>query len=317
MIGLLLAAVLTAGAAEPAGRVVDRVAATVNDDLVTLTEVYELGSSYIDESVRTSGEQSRARAEGEVLEHLIERKLVAQEVSRLNLDVTEQDVDRAVDDTAKRNNLDRDQLRVELEKQGMQWDDYRDEMKESIRDVKFAQNVLRPRITITEDELKDAWLRSQGAGTEMVELQALVLAVPRTASDAEREGVRARAAAIVAEANGGKPFDVLARAYDEGPYGVNGGEMGRFKQGELVDTIDRAAFSTPVGSIAVVELGTGVMLVRVKSKGTESAAGEDFEEHRTELTEALFEGRMEAEKDRWYQQARRRAVVKVLLPGAS
>lgn len=317
MFGLLLAAVLSAGAAEPAGRVVDRVAAVVNDDLVTLTEVYALGASYIDESVRTSGEQTRARAEGEVLEHLIERKLVAQEVTRLNLDVTEQDVDRAIDDTARRNNLDRDQLRIELEKQGMQWDDYRAEMKESIRDMKFAQNVLRPRITITDDELKDAWLRSQGGGAEMVELQALVLAVPRNASEGERAAVRARAASIVTEAASGKPFDALARAYDEGPYGVNGGEMGRFKQGELVDTIDRAAFSTPVGSIATVELGTGVMLIRVKSKGSGAAANADFEEHRAELMEALFQGRMESEKDRWYQQARRRAVVKVLLPGAS
>jgi peptidyl-prolyl cis-trans isomerase SurA len=315
-LGLVLA---TAGARDasagpvPAAtpRVIERVAAVVNEDVITLTEVYALGREYIDGEVRAGGEPVRAAAEHQVLEHLVERRLVAQEISRLQLDVTDEDLERTIDDTARRNGLDRDQLRSEVERQGIPWDDYREELKEQLRDLKFKQGVLRPRVTISDDELKDAWLRTRGQAPETVELQALVLSVP---DEMGRQAVKDRAAGIVAEAAGGRDFAELAGQYDEGPYGAQSGTMGSFKKGELIPVLDAAAFGTPVGQATVVDLPKSVMVLRVKARAATGA--DDFEARKGDLAEAIFQERIAEEQVRWTQQARRRAVLKVLLPGA-
>ena len=102
------------------GAIVDRVAAVVNDDVITLSEVYELGGEFIEKAVEdASGNPTRRReAEIEVLDSLIKRHLISQEIAKLGLDVTDVELDRTVDDIARRNGLERDQLRSEVEKSG-------------------------------------------------------------------------------------------------------------------------------------------------------------------------------------------------------
>lgn len=299
--------------AQSPGKVVDRVAAVVNDEVIVLSEVYTLGGDYIEDAVTSGGEPARKVAEHAVLERLIERVLIDQQITELKLDVTEQDIDRAIDDLARRNGLDRDGLRRELERQGMTWDGYRDELRAQLRDLKFQQSVLRPRITITDDELQDAWLRSGGAsGSDVATVQGVVLAVPKDADAVALDAVRARAQEAIAKLDGGAPFAEIAAAYDEGPYKALGGEMGSFKRGELVPALDGPVFSSPIGKPVVVETPTALFVLRVQKR---EKVDSGFEEAKDALAEQIFMARMEDEKERWFQQARRAAVVKIALPG--
>ncbi len=305
-------------AAPPAaasGVVVDRVAAVVNEDLITLSEIYAFGGSYIDEVIRSRGVDARAAAEAEVLERLLERRLIEQEMTALKLDLAEQDVDRSIADIAERNGMDTEALRKEIERSGMAWDQYRSELKENLRDMKFAQTVLRPRVNVTEDELRDAWLRASPAAPTTARVQALVLAIPPGATEAEREAVIARARALQEEARGGADFAALSRANDQGPFGEQGGEMGMFKPGELVDALDSVIVNTPVGEVSdPIVIGDGVYLLRVAER---TSGANDFEARKAEVSEQVFQSRLEDEKERWFQEARRRAAIRILLPGAA
>lgn len=297
----------------PAARVVDRVAAVVNDDIVLLSEIYAFGGPYVEQVVAQAGESGRAAAEGEVLERLLERRLVEQEMRTLQLDLSDQDVERSMADIAERNGLDMDGLRREIEMSGMPWEQYRSELKESLRDMRFAQSVLRPRINITEDELRDAWLRSGAAAPASARLQALVLAFPPGASDADREAVLARARTLRDQANAGADFAALSKEHDQGPFGAQGGDMGVFKPGELVDALDAVVRASPVGQVAEpIVIGDGVYLLRVAER---LAGDNDFESRRDELAEIVFQSRIEDERARWFQEARRRATVRIVLPG--
>ena len=140
----LVAAILS-GSAEAA--VVDRVAAVVNDDVIVLSEVYDLGSDYIEQKTTAGGgtPASRRLAELEVVESLIQRRLISQEITRLGLDVTDLEMDRTIDDIASRNGMDRDTLRVEVEKTGIPWIEYKSELRENLRQMKFDEAVIKPR----------------------------------------------------------------------------------------------------------------------------------------------------------------------------
>ena len=282
---LLLAWIAAAHAA-----VVDRVAAVVGDEVITLSEVYEVGQEYIDQRLaqEPGNVYARREVELEVLDGLISRTLVNQEITRLGLEVSEADVDAAIDDVASRNGMDRDQFRAELERQGIPWTTYRDEAKESLRQRSFTQAVILPRISVNEDELKDAWRRRIADANlpEVIDLGALFLAWPLGADDAAKAAVVAQADAIRARVAAGEDFSALATINDQGPYGAQGGHMGTFRQGELVETLDVPAFALPKGGVsAPIALAQGVFLLYAFDRRTADA--QPFEEVRDQIFDEI------------------------------
>ncbi len=291
------------------GILADRVVAVVNEDVVLLSELYTF-DTYIEEMAAAGPDPvaARAQAERDVVERILQQRLVQQEVERLQLEVTEQEIDRNIDDIAQRNGLDRDSLRVEVEKE-LTWAAYREELAKGLQEMKFAQSVLRPRINITEDELRDAFIRMTQGSPQVAHVMAIFLSWPVGGDEAAKDVVRAKAAVVAAEAVA--DFGAAATKYDEGPFGAQAGEMGKFKPGDLVGALDEAVATTATGAIsAPVETPQGVFLLKVADR---SAGEADFESLRPKLEEAVFGSRMEDEELRWFEQARRAAAIRILL----
>lgn len=288
-----------------AGALADRVVAVVNDDIVLLSDVYAF-RDYIEQQAAAG---KRAEAEREVVDRILQQRLVAQEVARLHLEVTDAEIDRNIDDIAQRNGLDRERLRTEVEKE-MTWAAYRQELGKSLQEMKFAQSVLRPRINITEDELKDAYIRATQDAPKVARVQAIFLPWPLNADDAAKGALRQKAQGIVAEA-ATADFAQLSRTYDQGPFGAQGGEMGKFKPGELVGGLDAVVRGTPTGTVAApVETEQGIFVLRVAER---TAGDTDFATLRPKLEETVFEARMADEEKRWFEQAKRQAAIRILL----
>jgi peptidyl-prolyl cis-trans isomerase SurA len=310
-----LAAIVLSVATADAG-VVDRVAAVVNDDVIVLSEVYDLGSDYIEQKTVAGGGTPAARrlAELEVVESLVQRRLISQEITRLGLDVTDLEMDRTIDDIASRNGMDRDTLKAEVEKTGLPWAEYKLELRENLRQMKFNEAVIRPRIAVDEDELLDAYKRLvNSADRPMVaELGAIFLSVPSDATDEQRAMVRATARTTKARIDGGEDFAKVAAEVDQGPYGAQGGKMGSYKQGELVGTLDEVAFSLTTGQTSEpIDTPQGVFLLHAFSVAQEGAAA--FEDVRDKLFDQVYSERIESEVDQWYNGARRQAAVLIKL----
>lgn len=306
----LVLALLLALAPARAG-VVDRVAAVVNDKVVTLSEVYELGSDFIEQQ---AAKGARRQAELEVLDTLIQRRLIGQEVERLGMDPTEADVDRAIDEVARRNALDRDTLRTEVERSGMSWTQYRAELRESLREQQFTSYIVQTRISVDEDQLRDAYrrLQTEQTGEEVATLLAFVRLLPAGANEATIAAVVADAAAGATRANGGEPFASVARELDQASFGAQDGQMGTYRKGELSGALDEAAFSTPVGKASdpiVTERGVFVLFPAERGR----PAPPPFEELRDELQNRVYASRIDDEVEQWTQAARRQATIEIKL----
>lgn len=309
MFGLALSLLLALAPAR-AG-VVDRVAAVVNDKVVTLSEVYELGSTFIEQQAEKG---QRRSAELEVLDTLIQRRLITQEVERLGMDPTEPDVDRAIDEIARRNTLDRDTLRTEVERSGMTWTQYRAELRESLREQQFTSYIVRTRIAVDDDQLRDAYRRMQGekTGEEVVHLLAFVRLLPEGADEAAVAAVLAQASAGAARVNAGEPFALVASELDQASFGAQGGEMGKYSKGELSGPLDEAAFLTAVGAAsAPILTDRGVFVLYPIERGLPPLP--PFEELRDDLQNRVYSTRIEDEIEQWTQSARRAASIEVKL----
>ncbi|HCU23803.1 MAG TPA: hypothetical protein DF383_02205, partial [Deltaproteobacteria bacterium] len=89
------------------------------------------------------------------LHKLIGDKLLDQQMTHLKLQVTEDDVQRAVGNIMQRNGLSREQLAEQVKKKGMAWDEYMADMKVQLKRVKFMGQVIAPRVKVTDADLDE------------------------------------------------------------------------------------------------------------------------------------------------------------------
>ena len=301
--------------------VVDRVAAVVDNDVLTLSEIYELGGDYIAQSMSASGggPAQRRELELEVLDTLILRRLVSQEMVRLGMDVSEEELGASIADIARRNGMEEGALRREVESQGLPWEAYRDEIRENLRQSKFNSYVIQPRISVNEDELQDAYRRMYASRDQprVVDLGAIFFKVPPGSEPDVIAEVLARAEAARDRARGGTEFGVVAAAVDEGGFGANGGRMGSYEEGQLQAEMASVAFALDVGEVSdPVVTPRGVFVFTVFDARRKQPP--PLDSVRDQLLDQVYSGRIEEETDQWYRQARRRSAVEVKLevPGA-
>ncbi len=279
---------------------IDRIAAVVNEEVIALSEVYELGAQFIQQN--NQNDETRRKAELKVLDSLIIRILITQELQRIGLDPTTEEVDQAITNVANANKMDQARLRVEVEKTGISWSQYRREMRDSIRQMKFNQSILQPRITVNEDMLLDAYRRGIADLPKEVDLGAIFLAAP----------AEEKVADVQQRLSNGEAFAKLAAETDEGGVASENGRMGKFKQGSLRPDLDKVAFSIPVGTVSEPICDqAGCFLLYVFSKSDLSPPS--FESQRGKLLDEYYAQRFERELALWSDQAKRRASIDIKL----
>jgi peptidyl-prolyl cis-trans isomerase SurA len=140
---------------------VDKVIAVVNTDVVLQSDL-DLRLAVLKPSldaIKDPGQRAKKRIElrKQVVQALINERILSQEATRMGLGATDQEVERAIADIKAQNKLDDAGLASELKKQGLTMPQYRAEMRAQIMQAKVSNVVLRPRIQISEDELRAAY----------------------------------------------------------------------------------------------------------------------------------------------------------------
>jgi len=295
--------------------VVDRVAAVVNDDVLTLSEVYQLGEDFLVKRCPDRDAACVAPAELEVLDALIRRSLISQELTRLEIQVTAADVDKAIDRTVQQYQLaDRAALRSEVEATGKRWDQYRQELLEVMRTNAFQGRVLAPRITVNDDEVRDFYQRAaRKVLTRVANVHGLGIPVPDGLAVEDMAALTLQASRLVDQINTG------AISWEEAVEKHDGAGVSRmltgkaFSPGELLAEIDQVVFAAEAGVVQQPRrIGDVLFVVRVASFDEVSEVA-PIEEIKEQLTEQLFQEKLIEAEEEWYQRARREAAIDVKL----
>jgi len=175
----LLASALCASLAH--GReVVEAVAAQVGGGIVLLSEVQEL-SKPIEQRMRDGGarEAEIAMMRTEVLDRLIEQKLIADVVRRLELGASDEEVDAAIQSIAQDTGITPQQLVRSVTSHGLTLDEYRDKIRQEIERSKVIQGMVRSQVRIEPaeiDALYEERFADQPSGGEEVHLRHIIVA---------------------------------------------------------------------------------------------------------------------------------------------
>ena len=312
---------------------IDRVAAVVNDDLIVVSSIYEVGGEYITQNMGTTNLRS---VELEVLETLIQRTLVSQELQGLGMDVTDEEVEGAMNDIAESNGIARSELQSEVVASGLDWDAYQDEIQESLRQMKFNQLILQPRIIVDEKAIQEQYRQVKRQQPDVIDLYGIFLKNPPQPNSVENvsvaleisvEEAQEKIDTMMAEAlgqrnqtlleiqtqlNEGISFLEVAKKYDQSGLAQSGGKMGTFTRGQLRKDLENVAFGIPVGGVSTpLELESGVYLLFVKEQRKQEAPALD--DLRPQLMDAYYASRFEEEMASWFEASKSRAAITIHL----
>ncbi len=251
---LLMIAWLPVASAQQRAVLVDRIVAVVNKEVITASELNEaIGSA--ERALRRRGTQLPPRdlLERQMLERLVLEKAQLQMARETGIRVDELQLDRAVQRVAEQNRMTLAEFRSALERDGVPFNAYREDLREQIVLSRLREREVNDRILVSDGEI-DLFLEESKTTSERVEfnLAHILVRIPEQASPERIEQARGRAEKVLAEARGGSDFGRLAASYSDAPDALQGGAIGWRAQDRLPDLFASALRKLAPGEVSDV-----------------------------------------------------------------
>lgn len=297
-----------------AQQLVDRIVATVNGVPILMSEVQKKEDAgplvVISEypSDETSPQYERA------LNDAINWKMATLKSDELGIEIDEAEVEKEVEQTQKRFNLSREQLKQRLLADGSSLEEYFEDTRDFLRLKRFQGRVIQPLIKITDRDLETYYLKKSGAISESVELKLkqILILVPDNSSGEMVAAKEKLAYSVYQKLADGAPFVELAKVYSDDPKArENGGELPLMKLGDLNASIQSAVASLePDQFTKPIKTGLGWHIFQLDEK--KIAMNKGFLANRQKLQEELFVMEVQEQTKRWVIDQRRRSKITVI-----
>lgn len=290
-------------------KVINRVAAVVNDEVITEAEVDRRLTAEQVSGKKDIEKESRRRA---VIELLINDRLMAQILKSANIEVTEDDLAKAIANVLHTTGMSIGQLRAEVAAKGMTYDEYKKEVENHIRKIKFINQVIGPQVKITEQDIRDYYQRHQEdfRGSSRAHIAQIFLSFEGIQTQAQAEALRDKAISISAQARKGKSFAQLVQKHSSGPAADKGGDMGMIDLKDLPPAVAEMVRNMKVGEVSnPIFTERGLIIVKLVSLPELSSA--DFTASRDRIYQAIYEERAQETLQAYLQKERQKAFIEI------
>ncbi|EJE1456878.1 peptidylprolyl isomerase SurA [Salmonella enterica] len=264
---LLLGIAMIANTSFAAPQVVDKVAAVVNNGVVLESDVDGLMQS-VKLNAGQAGQQlpDDATLRHQILERLIMDQIILQMGQKMGVKITDEQLDQAIANIAKQNNMTMDQMRSRLAYDGLNYSTYRNQIRKEMIISEVRNNEVSRRITVLPQEV-DALAKQIGtqndASTEL-NLSHILIALPENPTSEQVNDAQRQAESIVEEARNGADFGKLAITYSADQQALKGGQMGWGRIQELPGIFAQALSTAKKGDIVgPIRSGVGFHILKV------------------------------------------------------
>lgn len=281
--------------------VIDRVVAVVNREVITQSDLDEAAQALKKQGLRIGGLEEGKAIEHDLLNQMIEQKLLLQEAKKKGIHVSDQELELALKDIEERNRFQsQEALKRAVAQEGISWEKYIDDLRNQLTSLKLMNREVDSNILLNEEEVK-AYYEShpeQFLLAEQIRIKQILLRIPEGASPDALERKRQKAAQLLSELKSGKRFEVLAEEYSDGAERRSGGDLGFFKKGDLTPEIDRVVFSLKDGEISpLVQTSLGFHLFKVEAPS--DLRKQPFEKVKKEIEEKLRTEKRNGLRQKW------------------
>ena len=295
-VSVLLLAIFLAPVSGPAwaqlsdeGEFLDGIAAVVNDGIVLRSEL-DQELTGVRASIRAQGLRSPPSAvlETQVLERLVLREIQLQRAKRFGIEISDEQVNRALGFVARQNEVELSDLPDVLAEQGVAYAEYREELRSQIALDTLRQRDVVSRVYLNPREVDD-FLRGAEAGEEANReylVSHILIGTPLNATAGQRDAARERAERLRQRVLEGENFAELAIAYSEAQNALQGGSLGWRKRNGLPTAFVAHVLQLEPGNLAeLITTGSGVHVVRLD----ETRGGDPIIQEQWELRHILLQ----------------------------
>lgn len=279
--GLVLAATLalfigqTANAALEIADPLDRIVAVVNNQVITALEL-DKEMVLIKQQLRQQNNRLPADAvlRKQLLERLILRDIQLQMAKRGSIRVDDETLNRTLENIAAQNRLSLSQFREALAREGLDYEDFRENIREEVTINRLQQRQVRNRIVITQQEI-DTFISNQALrnGTDKeFNLGHILVAVPEAANADDIAAARSKAEKIVAELRADADFYQTAVSVSDGQQALEGGDLGWRRAAALPTLFSDWVTENKVNSISdALRSPSGFHIIKLLGQRTNEA----------------------------------------------
>ena len=323
---MLVAVLCSLGLSGPGNaEMVDKVVAVVNNEVITLSEVEEEAArTYQSLAKEYSGKKladSLAEAKEDILDSMIDRRLINQKAKQHNTTVTEEEITTAYENTRNRLSLNAAQFREKLAGSGLTEELYRKQLKDQILQSKLISYDVRAKVVVTEEMMKNYFDEHYAAKKEKGSyyLQQMGFTWKTGTNDPEKlaaakEETRKKAERILDQVRRGEDFKTLAKKFSDLPSASDGGDIGVLGLEDMAPAMRTAISALDPGELTdIIEIGNGFQFYKVLSgEETEKASSSSFEAVKEEIREKLHDEKMKAAYSDWVKKLKEDAFIQKL-----
>lgn len=148
------------GADDANGELVDGIAAQVGTGIVLISEVMHYAAP-MEQQLRAQGapQEQIDKLRADVLERMIERRLIEQAIKRTELEAPDAEVDAAIEAIAADNGLSMEELRASVAAQGLEFDAYRERIRGEIERQMLINGAVSSQVRVEESEVRALYAR--------------------------------------------------------------------------------------------------------------------------------------------------------------
>ncbi|HTS70565.1 MAG TPA: peptidyl-prolyl cis-trans isomerase [Terriglobia bacterium] len=297
-----------------AAHVVERIIARVNSEIITQRQFERERNKLRDElSQQNSGPDLEAKLNDEsknLLRNLIDQSLMVQKAKDENIDV-ETDLIKQLDQMRKQDNLATiEDLQKEAEKEGIIWEDFKDQLRRQLLMQEVISRYVGSRIVITREEEKKYYEahKEEFKSAGVVHLAEILISNEKY----KPEEADKRAKAAEDELKGGAKWSEVVKKYSDGPTD-RGGDINPQKTSSLNPTLLAAINKLDINDFTEpIQVHSGYLILRLIERFSPGIP--TFEEVENRVQEVMYSQQMEPKMREYLTQLRKESYI-FLAPG--
>jgi peptidyl-prolyl cis-trans isomerase SurA len=301
------------------GKVVDQVVGVVDGEVITLSEVDGAMPQYgkaniLDEGNPLDKEIRLRQARKEVLDLLIEDKLLQKVAGRYGIKIEKAEIDKAMEKIRLEGYQSDEQMKKDLASHGYTLEGYRHFLMAEYRRAKIVDILIKPGVSMAEDKLKE-YYQSHTTNYILPEVRVsqILCQVPAEATTKDWQAAKRKMERVVQDLKKGTPYEKLATLYsDDATSARSGGDLGFFKKGEMIPMLETVVFNMQVGQISgVIQSSQGLHLLKVTERRPGSLAS--YEEAKPQVMADYYQEQVIKLYAKWLQDLKAHSNVEIKL----
>jgi peptidyl-prolyl cis-trans isomerase SurA len=300
------------------GEIVDRIAAVVNNDIITYLELQKELQPYARKLAASDyspekEEKMRYKVRNEILNRMIDDKLTDQEAEKHNIHLSESEIDDNIEKIKAANMWTDEMLREGLKREGLTMEAYRESLKRNGIRGRLVNSAVKSKIVVTEEDIRSYYEShaEKYKGELKYHLRNIIMMLPAGAGGAAKQAVLEKMNKVYDELKDGATFESLAELYSESPLAEKGGDLGLISFEDISPQFQQAIKDLAVGQhTRVIETDRGYQIFYIED--IVKVGGKTFEEAKAEIERQLYDDLVNEKFTTWLEDLRKNSHIKII-----